>query len=136
VRTGIWTDSGFTFVELMVVVLVIGILMSIVVPQYFNVIANASARTCQANQRIIASAVQISQAAKADTSGVGIANSVLDSNVGWGKVLLPTYIKSVPRCPETHAVYYMSPEGTVLGDQGDGPQAFVNQGQANDHQLQ
>lgn len=71
----------------MVVVLIIGILVSIAVPVFFNAAANARARSCQANQRTITGAIMISQSFGEVTSGVGAADAVFVAGSGWGTVV-------------------------------------------------
>mgnify|MGYP001156506909 FL=1 len=50
-------NKGFTLVELMVVVVILGILVAIAVPVYNSVTGTAEANACKANQRTIESAI-------------------------------------------------------------------------------
>ena len=104
-------DEGFTLVELMVVVLIIGILVAIAVPVFLNASTNAQLKACQASQRTIDGAVQTYNA---NGPAAVYAASLVDSS----NVLVGPELKAAPKCPTAAAAaYYDTDANGVIGDQ-------------------
>ncbi|HMS56526.1 MAG TPA: prepilin-type N-terminal cleavage/methylation domain-containing protein [Fimbriimonadaceae bacterium] len=82
-------NKGFTLVEIMIVVLIIGILLAIAIPNFVKARETSRAKTCVANLRQIESAKE--QACMEGGHGTAWAPGAGD--------LSPDYIKNMPSCP-------------------------------------
>jgi len=82
-------QTGFTLVEIMIVVAVVAILLSIVIPNYIKARQTGERQVCIANLKQIESA-KVTYAL--ETPSVGTSEMLMGS-------LVPDYIKTTPECP-------------------------------------
>jgi prepilin-type N-terminal cleavage/methylation domain-containing protein len=93
---------GFTLVEIMIVVLIIGILLAIAVPNFVRARETSRAKSCTANLKQIDSAKE--QWAMDNNKTTGDAVAAGD--------IIPAYIKNTPLCPSGTAAYDPGAVGT------------------------
>lgn len=99
-------EKGFTIMELMVVIVIIGVLAAIGVPAYNNMVEKARETACKANKRTIATAVGMyfaehgAYVAVADTTVANVYDDYLDNITGI-------------RCPTANGAYAVSDTGVV-----------------------
>jgi prepilin-type N-terminal cleavage/methylation domain-containing protein len=94
---------GFTLVEIMIVVLIIGILLAIAVPNFIKARESSRAKACIANLKQIDSAKEQWAMDTNQPNGTAVTMTVLS---GTGN-----YIKSDPVCPSS-GTYTLNNVGT------------------------
>jgi type IV pilus assembly protein PilA len=108
-------DRGFTLVELMVVVLILGILVAIAIPVYNAAKAKAQQAACYQNERTIEGAAQLYEGAHPGASKADLAGQLNSTNL----LVTDNFLARPPFCPAAtdptvNGLYTLDASGSVL----------------------
>ena len=125
-RSKMMNQKGFTLIELMIVVAIIGILAAIAIPLYANVQSRARVAKVQADLRTLASAVSMYQA-HTGALPTGLTDLTVTVSNAQGQTAGP-FMGSVPTQPSggspTWSAYSFTPNASAgtftLTANGDG----------------
>lgn len=83
-------NSGFTLVEILIVVVILGILAAIVIPQFSQASSDANRANCQSNLQTLRSQVALYRIQNGD------ADPDCSSAAGFTTAMVPTYLQQFP----------------------------------------
>ncbi|MBQ5994960.1 MAG: type II secretion system protein [Clostridia bacterium] len=97
--------KGFTLVELMIVVVILGILVAVAVPIFSAVTKNARKKSCKANMRVIKGNIETYQSTGNNGEEVVFAADTVLSSTTPAEFMKLFDNNALPTCPTNNAPY-------------------------------
>lgn len=97
-------ERGFSLLEMLVVLFVIGVLLMIALPNFRGVAERSQAKACYANQRLLLD--QLEQY-RLDKGSYPMENNA----VNLERLVQEKYLQRVPQCPKGNADYTVTVSG-------------------------
>lgn len=110
------SKKGFTLVELMIVVVILGILVAVAVPIFSAVTKNARKKSCKANMRVIKGNIETYQATGNNGEEVVFATDTVLSSTTPEAFMKLFDNKTLPTCPTNNAPYTVTVKVVGTGE--------------------